>query len=71
MFGDNKMESKTTTHFYAWMDDDEMPVNASVTVSHKSTQVAGKPEYVADVCDRFGAEKSDEQQKSCVIRGYN
>jgi hypothetical protein len=65
------MEATTSTHFYAWMDEGEMPADTSVTVDHKSTQVAGKPEYVADICDRFAAEKNEEEQKSCVIRGYN
>jgi hypothetical protein len=65
------MEATTSTHFYSWMDDGDMPADTSAPVDHKSTQVAGKPEYVADICDRFGADKTEEEQKSSVIRGYN
>jgi hypothetical protein len=65
------MEANTNTHFYAWMDDGEMPVDTTPAASHKSTQVSGEPEYIADICDRFAAEKTEEEQKSCVIRGYN
>ena len=65
------MDANTSTHFYAWMEDGEMPVDPGVRVSHKSSQVAGEPEYIVDICDRFAAEKTEEEQKSCVIRGYN
>jgi hypothetical protein len=65
------MDANSGAHFYAWMDDGEMPVESGEPVSHKSTQVSGKPEYVAEICGRFAGEKSEEEQKSCVIRGYN
>ncbi|SAL21519.1 hypothetical protein AWB71_01069 [Caballeronia peredens] len=65
------MEANTSAHFYAWIEDGEMPPDTSVPVSHRSSQVAGKPEYVAEICGRFASEKSDDEQKSCVIRGYN
>jgi hypothetical protein len=73
------MEGNQGMHYYAWMEDGEMLADTSEPVCHRSTQVAGKPDYVADVCDRFAGEKAEERaeerteapRKSCVIRGYN
>jgi hypothetical protein len=69
------MDANQTMHYYAWMDAGEMPTDTNEPVRHRSTQVAGQPEYIAEICDRFAGEKADErteeQRKSCVIRGYN
>ncbi|BBU29488.1 molecular chaperone [Caballeronia pedi] len=63
------MEASTSAHFYAWIDDGEIPPDTSVHVSHRSSQVSAAPEYVAEICGRFG--KTEEEKNSCVIRGYN
>jgi hypothetical protein len=67
------MKDDSNSHFYAWMDDGDMPVETRVPVSHRSAQVSGEPEYVAEICDRFAGEKGDkdDEKKPCVIRGYN
>jgi hypothetical protein len=65
------MNAKSDMHFYAWMDDGDMPAGTETPVCHRSTQVSGEPEYVAEICDRFAGEKGDEERKPCVIRGYN
>ena len=63
------MEASTSAHFYAWIDDGEIPPDTSVHVSHRSSQVSGEPEYVAEICRRFS--RTEEEKNSCVIRGYN
>ncbi|MDR5838607.1 hypothetical protein [Caballeronia sp. LZ034LL] len=65
------MDANTNAHYYAWIEDGELPPDTSVSVSHRSSQVAAEPDYVAEICGRFASEKSEEEQKSCVIRGYN
>jgi hypothetical protein len=66
-----KMDANTNAHFYAWIEDGELPPDTSVPVSHRSSQVSAEPDYVTEICGRFAGEKSEEEQKSCVIRGYN
>jgi hypothetical protein len=68
---EREMDANSSAHFYAWMDDGEMPVDTSTPTVHRSAQVAGEPEYVAEICNRFAGEKAEEEQKPCVIRGYN
>ena len=63
------MEANTSAHFYAWIDDGEMPHDTSVPVSHRSSQVSAEPDYVTEICGRFA--KTEEEKNSCVIRGYN
>jgi hypothetical protein len=65
------MEANTSAHFYAWIEDGELPPDTSVHVSHRSSQPSAEPDYVAEICGRFASEKTEEEQKSCVIRGYN
>jgi hypothetical protein len=69
--GDKNMQAKANVQCYAWMEDGDMPADAGEPIEHRSTQVAGQPGYVADICNRFAGEKSEEERKPCVIRGYN
>jgi hypothetical protein len=57
------------THFAEWMDDQEVSGSTATPASHRSSQVSGEPEYVAEICGRFAGEKTDEEQNSCVVRG--
>lgn len=54
------MEANTSAHYYAWIDEGEMPHDTSVPVSHRSTQVSAAPEYVAEICGRFA--KTEEEK---------
>lgn len=65
------MEANTSAHFYAWIEEGELPPDTSITVSQRSSQVSAEADYVAEICGRFASEKSEEEQKSCVIRGCN
>ncbi|WP_159834571.1 hypothetical protein [Burkholderia sp. 8Y] len=68
------MDARSNTqhaHFAEWMDDQQVTGESTATASHRSSQVCAEPEYVADVCGRFAGEKTEEEQKSCVVRGYN
>ncbi|MDR5739601.1 MULTISPECIES: hypothetical protein [unclassified Caballeronia] len=61
----------SNTRFAEWMDDSEAPGDTTAHASHRSSQVSAEPEYVAEICGRFAGEKAEEEQKSCVVRGYN
>ncbi|WP_244817158.1 hypothetical protein [Caballeronia sp. Lep1P3] len=58
-------------HFAEWMDDHEANSVTPAPASHRSSQVCAEPEYIAEICGRFAGEKTEEEQKSCVVRGYN
>lgn len=65
------MDALNSTHIAQWLDDEDMPPAAAGPVAHRSSQVSGEPEYIREICGRFASEKTEEEQKSCVIRGYN
>jgi hypothetical protein len=65
------MEPNTNATFATWLDDVEFAGEEYEPISHQSSQVCAKPEYVAEVCGRFAGEGPDGDQKSCVVRGYN
>lgn len=68
------MDARSNTHstgLAEWMEDSEANADTTSPASHRSSQVSAEPEYVAEICGRFAGEKTEEEQKSCVVRGYN
>jgi hypothetical protein len=68
------MDARSNTHgtgLAQWMEDSEAHADTTAPASHRSRQVSAEREYVAEICGRFAGEKSEEKQKSCVVRGYN
>ncbi|CDY75195.1 hypothetical protein BGLT_04093 [Caballeronia glathei] len=65
------MDTITHATVVTWLEDAETHGDDYAPISHSSSQVCERPEYVAEVFGRFASETSDDGQNGRVVRGYN
>lgn len=57
------MEAYMSARLAQWLEDEADTASATTApVCHKSSQVSGAPQYVAEICGRFAGEKTEEEQ---------